>query len=196
MLKKAVFLIVLLFSVPAFSQTPVGSVVSHDATIQVSSNELLLTLNKQIEEINALKQTVVDQQNTTAGATIDPTPTPDMQAWWMNLILMIISFIASIAVPVISYLIIVLLRRWNVKIEQDKIDWILQKTVGYAEQKAKVALKDGKPMSGPEVLKVALDQGNKFLTKYALDKKFSSWLTDLIEAKLGEKTRETTPSKG
>lgn len=111
-------------------------------------------------------------------------PTVDTQMWWQNLLVLIITSVVTIATPIISVLIMVLVKKWNLKIEQEKVDWIVTKAVGYGEQYAKNKLKDGKLVEGPEIAKVALEYGTKLGAMYA--PKLGSYLAELIEAKLGE----------
>lgn len=123
-------------------------------------------------------------ENPTGEATEEPTE--DTQKWWQGLVVTVIEGVVAIALPILSILLMSLIRKWNLKIEQDKVDWVLKKALGFAEQKAKVALKDGKPMEGPEIAKAAVEHGTALLEKYGLAKKFGEWLADGIEAKLGE----------
>lgn len=113
-------------------------------------------------------------------------PAQDTQKWWQGLLVTAIEAVAAIVTPILSILLIVLLKKWNLKIEQDRVDWALSKAIGFAEQKAKVALKDGKPMEGPEIAKIAVEHGTKLLEQHKLASKFGDWLADGIEAKLGE----------
>jgi len=139
---------------------------------------------------------------TTASKADAPTPAPttgatapaasqevsgDTQKWWQGLLVTVIEGVAAIAFPILSLLLMALAHKWKLKIEQEKIDWVLSKAIGFGEQKAKVALKDGKPMSGPEIAKIAVEHGSKLLDQYKLPKKLGDYLADLIEAKLGEK---------
>ena len=119
--------------------------------------------------------------------------TAETQAWWQGILVLVIQFVAAVATPVLSMLLIMGLRKWNIKLEQDKVEWALGKAVGYGEQAAKKALKDGKPLEGPAVMKIAVEQGDKLLKQYKVDKKVIAYLEDLIEAKLGEKELEKKP---
>jgi len=124
-----------------------------------------------------------------AFAQVQP-PVVDTQQWWQNLLVQIISFVAAVATPVLSVLAISLLRKWGVKLEREKVEWIASKAIGYGEQKAKNALKDGKPLEGPEIMKMALHQAAQLAEGYKADKKLAAYLENLIEAKLGEKVIE------
>ena len=106
------------------------------------------------------------------------------QKWWQNLLVTIITAMLTVATPIITVLIMALIKKWNLKIEQDKIDWVLEKAKGYAEQYAKNKLKDGQPVTGPEVAKVAVEYGSKLAAMYS--PKLADYLAELIEAKLGQ----------
>jgi len=107
------------------------------------------------------------------------------QAWWQNLLVTVIQIVGAIATPVLSLLLISLLRRWNIKVEQQKAEWVLGKAVGFGEQKLKTLLKDGKEVVGNEIAKEALGLAER-LGKGKLAPWAKKELMDLIEAKLGE----------
>ena len=108
------------------------------------------------------------------------------QTWWQNLLVTVITAVLTIAVPIISVLLMALVRKYNLKVEQSKIDWVLEKVTGYGEQWVKNKLKDGSPVTGPEILKVSLEYGSKLLQKYNLADRFGDFLAEMIEAKLGQ----------
>lgn len=112
--------------------------------------------------------------------------TQDTQALWQAVLVTVLTGVFAIAAPIVSTLVITLLRKWNVKVEQDKVDWVVNKAIGYGEQWAKNKMKDGKPVTGPEVAKEALQYGNKLAAVYA--PKLGGYLAELIEAKLGQQT--------
>jgi hypothetical protein len=114
------------------------------------------------------------------------TETQDTQKWWQGVLVTVIEAAIAIVTPVLSVLIMLLIRKWKLKIEQDKVDWILSKAVGAGEQYVKGKLKDGKPVDGPEAARIALELGNKLLEQYKLPSKLGTYLSELIEAKLGE----------
>lgn len=119
------------------------------------------------------------------------------QAWWQTLISHLLQIVTTIFVPVLSVLAVVLAKRWGVSIELDTVDKILDKAVGFAEQKALNALKEGKPKSSSaEKLDWALTMARDMAKRYKLSVKATSKLQDLIEAKLGQKKLEAaTPAE-
>lgn len=106
------------------------------------------------------------------------------QSVWQNILMTIITSILTVVVPVLSYLIMLLLKKIGLKVEQEKIDWILDKSTGFGDQYAKNMLKDGKPVSGPEIARVAANYGNKLAKIYA--PKLTTYIEELIEARLGQ----------
>ena len=114
-------------------------------------------------------------------------PTQDTQKVWQGALVIGIEAIVAIVTPILSLLLMVLIRKWNLRIEQEKLDWVLDKSLGAGEQKLKQLLKDGKEVEGPAIVKAALETGGPLLEKYGLAKKFGDWLTTGIEARLGEK---------
>lgn len=108
------------------------------------------------------------------------------QSWWQALLVLVTEVGAAFAVPILTALLYVLSRRWKLGIEMDTVEWAVSKAAGYGEQKAKQALRDGTPLKGSEIMKLALEQGNTLLVKKGLASKWGGQLADLIEAKLGE----------
>jgi len=112
------------------------------------------------------------------------------QKWWQNLLVTLISAIIAVVSPILSILLMSLIRKWNLKIEQEKVDWILEKGLGAGEQYMKGLLKDGKTVIGPDVAKVGAEVTKKLLDEYGLAKKFGKYVSELLEAKLGQKVIE------
>jgi len=117
-------------------------------------------------------------------------PAQETQKWWQGVLVTLLEGLVAILLPILSILGMALVRKFGLKIEQEKLDWILDKAVGYGEQKLKTLLKAGKPVDGPEIAKAALEHGNTLLKKYGLFSKFGDWLAEGIEAKLGQKVVE------
>jgi hypothetical protein len=109
------------------------------------------------------------------------------QVWWQVLVSELLKVFVIIAVPVLSTLVAVLLKRWGVKIETEQVEKLAAAAAGWAEQKALEALKEGKPKSsGAEKMKTALDFAEKMVDQYGLKKKAIGKLSELIEAHLGK----------
>jgi hypothetical protein len=123
-------------------------------------------------------------------ATKEATKDGSKQSWWQGTLVFLIEQLTKIIIPILGVLLMLLVRKWQLKVEQDQVDWIVTKAVGFGEQKAKVALKAGTPLDAPETLKFALEHGSALLNQYKLPAKLGEYLADLIEAKLGEKIVE------
>lgn len=122
-------------------------------------------------------------------------PKEDTQKWWQGLLVTVIEAAVAIVTPILSILLMVLIRKWNLKIEQEKVDWVLDKGIGHGEQLAKKALKDGKPIDEPGIKSAAVEKSRELLKKYGLAKKFGDWIADGIEARLGQKVVEAGGAK-
>lgn len=108
------------------------------------------------------------------------------QDWWQSLLVLALQTAAAILTPVIGVLITLLLRRWGIQVQQKQVDAIVTQAVGFAEQKAKVALKDGAPKTpGAQKLQVALDIAQALMTQFKVKEMAKDKLVALIEAKLG-----------
>lgn len=102
----------------------------------------------------------------------------------------VIQGILAVVIPLLSAFIISFFRQRGVRLEQEKVDWILDKVIGYVEQKIKQALKVGQPLDGSVVNRIALEYGTSLLKKYGLFEKFGDWLQEGIESRLGQKLIE------
>lgn len=121
--------------------------------------------------------------------------TEDTQKWWQNLLVTVISTVLTIATPVLSLLLVILLRRWNIKVELDKVKAFAEAGKNYAEQYARNKLKEGKALDAPEVAKIALEKGRE-LSQGKLAPWAAAKLTDWIEAKVGEDNKDKPVANG
>ena len=110
----------------------------------------------------------------------------ETQKWWQAILVTVIQAVAAVGQPILVVLLGALMRKMKLNVEKEKLEWVVAKTVGYGEQLGKKALKGGKPMAGPDILKSALDKGEEWMKQQGLYKKWGSKLGDLVEAKLGE----------
>jgi hypothetical protein len=112
---------------------------------------------------------------------------PEKQVWWQVLLAELLKLFLVIFVPVLSTLIVSLLRRWKINVEFEQVNSIAVKATGWAEQKALSALKEGKEKTGgADKMKLALDFGNGLANQYKLSAKATEKLQDLIESALGQ----------
>jgi hypothetical protein len=112
---------------------------------------------------------------------------PEKQVWWQVLLAELLKLFLVIFVPVLSTLIVTLLRRWKINVEFEQVNSIATKAAGWAEQKALSALKEGKEKTaGADKMKLALDFANGLANQYKLSAKATEKLQDLIESSLGQ----------
>lgn len=112
---------------------------------------------------------------------------PEKQVWWQVLLAELLKLFLVIFVPVLSTLIVSLLKRWKINVEFEQVNSIATKAAGWAEQKALAALKEGKEKTaGADKMKLALDFANGLANQYKLSAKATEKLQDLIESALGQ----------
>ena len=121
----------------------------------------------------------------------------EKQLWWQVLVTELIKLFVLVAVPVLSSLTVVLLKRWGIKVESEQVEKLAGAAAGFAEQKAIARLGQGQPRtSGAQKMKDAIDFGRRNLDQYGLPARAIAKLEDLIEAHLGkERVKEKTPKK-
>ncbi len=120
-------------------------------------------------------------------ATVKAEPVPEKQDWWQVLLAELLKLFALIAVPVLSTVVVSLLKRWKINVEFEQVNKIATAAAGWAEQKALSALKeDKKKTSGGDKMKMALDFANGMAKQYKLPSKATTKLQELIESSLGQ----------
>lgn len=136
-------------------------------------------------------------QPTAKAVELQATPeNQETQSWWQHIVITIITTTGAIAVPVLSTLMIILLRRWNIKVEYEKAEWVATQAKNYAEQLARNALKEGKQVEGSSTARLALDYSRQ-LARDKLAPWSAAQLAGLIEAKLGEDNKaKPKPGEG
>lgn len=141
----------------------------------------------------------VSAQNTSPDSSVTVTKIPAVsveltkeelsstttQEWWQHLLVTVISTIGTVAVPVLSTLLVVLLRRWNIRVEYEKAEWFAKQGKNYAEQMARNALKDGKRVDINKTSQLALEY-SRDLARGKLAPWAAKELSGLIEAQLGQ----------
>ena len=117
--------------------------------------------------------------------------TPE-KLWWLKIILEnLLPLVVAILTPIIMVLVRKIINKmeekWNFQMDQDKkqrVEELVAMAIGFAEEKARAALKVGGMTEGQK----KLDNAMKFLTgeikRFGLDAMAAEQLTELIEAKL------------
>jgi hypothetical protein len=109
--------------------------------------------------------------------------------WWQILVKFIVSDAVLPAVgTVLVALLVVLARKWKIKVEKETLESVLSQAIAFADQKIKKKLQEGKESknANAEKLEMATDFAKKLLKQYGLIKQFGEWVEDLIESKLGQ----------
>lgn len=118
------------------------------------------------------------------------------QAWWQVLLIETIKATLAIAVPVLSTLVYVLLRRTKLNIELEQLQRIAGTAAGWAEQRAHQALRaQGTPTPSAQKLATALAYGAELARRYGIRQKAVERLEGLIESKLGQQKLTAAPPK-
>lgn len=109
------------------------------------------------------------------------------QNWWQVLLVEIIRTTLAIAVPVLSTLAYVLLRRVRLNIELEQLQRIATTAAGWAEQRAHQALVSGGALTpSAQKLSTAIAYGADLAQRYGLRQRAVLRLEGLIESKLGQ----------
>lgn len=149
---------------------------------------VVVVLALAFEQASYAEDASVEPKKAQVDAKADNTEKEKKQAWWQHLVFTVITTTGTIAVPVLSTLLVVLLRRWNIKVEYEKAEWVAKQGKNYAEQLARNALKEGYTVNNSDTSKTAL----KYSRELAAGK-LAPWaareLAGLIEASLGEDNR-------
>lgn len=126
-----------------------------------------------------------------AAAAVVATATASTTVWWEVLLAHLLEATVAIAVPVLSTLAVVLLKRWNIKLKYETVYDLALKGAGWAEQQALKRLKDGVVTPSAQKLDDALRFARDIAEQQKLPKKATDKLQDLIESALGaEKLKE------
>jgi len=165
---------------------------STDSVAQVATKVPAVATTMAVDSSVAVSKTVTSKSTPSTETVKDIQTT---QSWLQGMFVIIIEAVVAIVTPIISILLMFLIRKWNLKIEQDKVDWALDKGIGYAEQLVKKALKDGEPMAESGIKEAAVEKSREVLQQYGLADKFGSWLADGIEARLGQRVVEAGGAK-
>lgn len=118
-----------------------------------------------------------------AVGALDPTVAAP---WWKVLLRYGLELVFTILGLLASVFVTVLLKKYGFESYTAKVDDILDRAVGYAEQKSLQALKlNGKPLDGTEKLALALDLAKSLATEYKIPEKGKEWWEAKVEGWLG-----------
>lgn len=114
---------------------------------------------------------------------LDPTlATP----WWKVLLRYGLELIFTILGLLASVFVTVLMRKYGFEDYTARVDELLTKSIGFAEQKSSQALKlNGQPLGSAEKLALALELIAEKAKEYKLPEKGKEWWTKKVEGWLG-----------
>lgn len=124
-----------------------------------------------------------------AGEESKATTGEGTQSWWeaglaelMKLVFVILGIMAMALVRV-------LMKKFGFEEQSAKVNDLLTKAIGYAEQKALKAskLEEGKKTSGAEKMELAVNFAKNMAKEYNLPDKGTDWWEDKLESWLGTK---------
>lgn len=110
------------------------------------------------------------------------------QAWWQDLLIFVLTAVATVLFPALIAYIVALLRKKKIAVEFDIVWAAVGQAVSYGEQEWKKALKDGADPKdkAAKTMQTATDQLEKLSKQWGLPKMAKEKLIELIEAKVGE----------
>lgn len=110
------------------------------------------------------------------------------QEWYQVLLLELVKLLSVVAIPVLTAICVSLADRYNLGLQQAQFEKIVEQAIGWAEEKASQALKEGnKKTSGAEKADMALQLVLTLAKQLKLKEKVIASAKDLIDAKLGQK---------
>ena len=111
----------------------------------------------------------------------------EQQAVWQVILIHLMEIIVALGVPVGLLLLRTYLKKKGIEADMSTLNDLLGKAIGFAEQKAKNALKDGKEQTpNAQKLDWAVTKGRELAEANKLDQWVIDKLEDLIESKIGE----------
>ena len=107
--------------------------------------------------------------------------------WWKVLVSHLMELAFALLGLLLSGLVTVLMRKYGFEAQSAKINELLGKAVGYAEQKAAAAakLEEGKKTSGAEKMELAVQFAERLAKDYKIKSKGKDWWEDRLESWLG-----------
>jgi hypothetical protein len=106
--------------------------------------------------------------------------------WWQLLLKHLMELVFTLLGLIGTALVTVLFKKYKFQEQTDKINDLLMRAIGFAEQKSKKAAKlDGSPKGSTEKLELAIQFAQNMAKEYKLPAKSQEWWEDKLEAWLG-----------
>jgi len=135
-----------------------------------------------------------------APVTDPPKAEEPTQEWWETGLAHLLKLVFLILGLMATALVRVLMKKYGFEEQSGKVNDLLTKAIGFAEQKALKAskLEEGKMTSSAEKMKMAIEFAQGLAKEYKLPEKGSEWWEDKLESWLGvtgaSSTNGTTPA--
>lgn len=115
------------------------------------------------------------------------TKSEPTQEWWETGLAHLLKLVFLILGLMATALVRVLMKKYGFEEQSGKVNDLLTKAIGFAEQKALKAskLEDGKMTSGAEKMKMAIEFAQGMAKEYKLPEKGSEWWEAKLESWLG-----------
>lgn len=112
-------------------------------------------------------------------------------SWWKMLLAHGLEFVFAILGIMATAFVTVLLKKFGFESQTAKINDVLDRAIGFAEQKSTKALKlDGKPDSSATKMNMAVNFAVQMAKEYKLPDKGKTWWEDKLESWLGVNSAE------
>lgn len=106
--------------------------------------------------------------------------------WWQLLLEHLMELVFTLLGLMGTALVTVLFKKYKFQDHTERVNDLLDRAVGFAEQKSKKAAKlEGDPIGSAEKLEVAIQFAQSLAKEYKLPKKGKDWWEDKLEAWLG-----------
>ncbi len=122
------------------------------------------------------------------------TPAPQLEAkWWQVLLKHLLELIFAVLGILVTGFVTVLLKKYGFEAQAGKVNDILERARGYAEQLSIKKLKlDGKPVPSAEKMELAIQFAQKLAEEYKVQAKGKEWWEGKLESWMGMKKNGTT----
>ena len=128
---------------------------------------------------------VVEKTEVAKPEITSPAPVEELP-WWKVILSHALELIFSLLGIIVIGFVNVLLKKYGFESYTEKVDDLLERGVGFAEQKSLIALKlNGKPLDSGEKLQLALGFITEKAKDYKLPQKTRDWWEDKVESWLG-----------
>jgi hypothetical protein len=189
-LTTAILAVSLILALPVAAQAPKGE-VTVSKTVKITTPAAKVAVPASATQPVVAKEASTapaSQPTSTSTSTSTVTTTPQVTEWWKILIRYGLELIFSILGIVATVFVSVLMKKYGFETYSAKVNEILLKGTGYAEQLAANALKvPGAPIGSAAKLALALDFVIEKAKEYGLPDKGKEWWTKKVEGWLGAK---------